>query len=163
MEFDGQKRLAALQAAGMGARRQNWILARWGLYFLLGFTMACARVLETGGPFGMALVAAAGPGGAGVAALLGASLGYLVTGGLDWSLRYIAACVLIYTVSYVFQDQQLVKERLFMPTAAAAVMVMTGWLGSFAYESAPRPLWAELFLEKEPPFCRAFCLGTIRP
>ena len=147
MEFDGQKRLAALQAAGTDPRRQHWILARWGVFFLLGFTMACARVLETGGPFGMALVAAAGPGGAGVAALLGASLGYLVTGGLDWSLRYMAACVLVYTVSYVFQDQPLARERLFMPAAAAAVMVMTGWLGSFAYETAPRPLWAELFLE----------------
>ena len=147
MEFDGQKRLAALQAAGLDSRRQHWILARWGVFFLLGFTMACARVLETGGPFGMALVAAAGPGGAGVAALLGAALGYLVTGGLDWSLRYMAACVLVDTVSYVFQDQPLARQRLFMPAAAAAVMVMTGWLGSFAYETAPRPLWAELFLE----------------
>ena len=117
MEFDGQKRLAALQAAGLDSRRQHWILARWGVFFLLGFTMACARVLETGGPFGMALVAAAGPGGAGVAALLGAALGYLVTGGLDWSLRYMAACVLVYTVSYVFQDQPLARERLFMPAA----------------------------------------------
>ena len=44
MAFDGQKRLAALQAAGIGTRRQALVLARWGVYFLLGFTLACARV-----------------------------------------------------------------------------------------------------------------------
>ena len=147
MAFDGQKRLAALQAAGIGTRRQALILARWGVYFLLGFTMACARVLGTGGPFGMALVASAGPGGAGIGPLAGASLGYRVTGGVDWSLRYIAACVLIYTVSYIFQDLPISRQPLFMPAAAALVMGMTGFLGSFAYEPAPRPLWAELFLE----------------
>ena len=104
MAVEGEKRLSLLRELEAGAGKQMRVAARWGLYFLLGFTMACARVLETGGPFGMALVACAGPGGAGVAALLGASLGYLVTGGLDWSLRYIAACVLIYTVGYVFHE-----------------------------------------------------------
>ena len=147
MAFDGQKRLAALQAAGIGTRRQTLMLARWGVYFLLGFTLACARVLETGGPFGMALVACAGPGGAGVGALMGASLGYLVTGGLDWSLRYIAACLLVYTVAYICQDLALARSPFFMPAAAALVMGMTCFLGSFAYEPGPRPLWAELFLE----------------
>ena len=167
MAFDGQKRLAALQAAGIGTRRQALVLARWGVYFLLGFTMACARVLGTGGPFGMALVACAGHGGAGIGAVMGASLGYLVTGGLDWSLRYIAACVLVYTVAYICQDLNLARRPFFMPAAAALVMAMTAFLGSFAYDPGPRPLWAELFLESSLAFggCYFFreaLSGTLR-
>ena len=147
MAFDGSKRMGALQAAALNRGWQTRVIARWGLYFLLGFTMACARVLGTGGPFGMALVAAAGSGGAGIAALAGAALGYLVNGGLDWSLRYIAASVLVFTVSYLFQELPVSRLSLFMPTAAGVVMAMTGFLGSFAYGPAPRPLWAELLLE----------------
>ena len=147
MAFDGSKRMGALQAAALNRGWQTRVIARWGLYFLLGFTMACARVLGTGGPFGMALVAASGSGGAGIAALAGAALGYLVNGGLDWSLRYIAASVLVFTVSYLFQELPVSRLSLFMPTAAGIVMAMTGFLGSFAYGPAPRPLWAELLLE----------------
>lgn len=147
MAFEGQKRLAGLQAADAGARRQSLTLARWGIYFLLGFTLACARVLETGGPFGMAMVACAGPGVGGVCALLGASLGYLVGGGLDWGVRYVAASVLVYTISYITHELPIYRQALFMPAAAGVVMAMTGFLGSFAYIAAPRPLWAELFLE----------------
>ena len=147
MAVDGQKRMGALQAAALNRGWQTPTLARWGLYFLLGFTTACARVLGTGGPFGMALVAASGPGGAGISALLGAALGYLVNGGLDWSLRYIAASVLVFTVAYLFQEQPVSLQALFMPAAAGIVMAMTGFLGSFAYGPSPRPLWAELLLE----------------
>ena len=123
MAFDGSKRMGALQAAALNRGWQTRVIARWGLYFLLGFTMACARVLGTGGPFGMALVAAAGSGGAGIAALAGAALGYLVNGGLDWSLRYIAASVLVFTVSYLFQELPVSRLSLFMPTAAGIVIV----------------------------------------
>lgn len=147
MAFDGQKRIGSLQAAALNRGWQTPVLARWGLYFLLGFTMACARVLGTGGPFGMALVAASGAGGAGISALAGAALGYLVNGGLDWSLRYIAASVLVFTVAYLFQELPVSRQALFMPAAAGIVMAMTGVLGSFAYGPAPRPLWAELLLE----------------
>ena len=147
MAFEGQKRWVALQTAAMDRSLRTPAAARWGVYFLLGFTMAGARVLENGGPFGMALVAASGAGGAGVCALLGAALGYLVNGGLDWSLRYIAASVLVFTVAYLFQDLPAARRPLFMPGAACLVMVMTGVLGSFSYQLLPRPLWAELLLE----------------
>ncbi len=156
MAFEGQKRMAGWQAAIPGGDRRARTLARWGLYFLLGFTMASAKVLSYGGPFGMALVAAAGCGGAGVSALAGAALGYLVNGGLDWSLRYIAASVLVFTVAYLFQDLPMTRRSLFMPAAAGAVMVMTGVLGSFAYGPAPRPLWAELLLESSLAFGGAY-------
>ena len=147
MAFEGQKRLVLLQGTDAGTKRRLLRLSRWGIHFLLGFTLACARVLETGGPFGMALVACAGPGVGGVCALLGASLGYLAGGGLDWGLRYIAASVLVYTVSYICHELPVYRRDFFMPAAAGLVMALTGYLGSFAYVPAPRPLWAELFLE----------------
>ena len=156
MAFEGQKKLQAPQTLDARVRRRVLTAARWGVYFLLGFTLACARVLETGGPFGMALVACAGPGVAGVCALLGASLGYLVSGGLDWGVRYIAASVLVYTVAYVTHESRVYRQALFMPAAAGVVMAMTGFLGSFAYNPAPRPLWAELFLETSLAFGGAY-------
>ncbi len=143
MELDGQKKLRI----PVPGKRQSLTLARWGIYFLLGFTMACARVLSTGGPFGMALVACAGPGLTGVFALLGASLGYLVGGGLDWGIRYIAGAVLVYTAAYLFHELPVYRNALFMPAVTALAMAVTGLLGSFAYGTAGRPLWAELLLE----------------
>ena len=146
MAMDGQKKLAGLPAA-MREKRQSLTLARWGITFLLGFTLACARVLGTGGPFGLALVACAGPGVTGACALLGASLGYLVSGGLEWGVRNIAGSVLVYTVGYLFHELPVSRQTLFMPAAAAAAMALTGFLGSFSYGTAGRPLWAELLLE----------------
>ena len=78
-----------------------------GGYMLAGFVTACARVLASGAPFGMAFVAAAGPGVKGVFALAGVALGYLLSGGIDWGIRYIAAAVLVYTVGFVFQAPTL--------------------------------------------------------
>ncbi len=149
MAFEGQRRAAARLAAIGGGRqgRQNLTASRWGIYFLLGFTLAWARVLETGGPFGMAMVACAGPGAEGVCALLGAALGYLVSGGLDWGVRYLAASVLVFTIAYIVHELPVYRQSLFMPLATALVMAMTGFLGSFAYGAVHRPLWAELLLE----------------
>ncbi len=147
MAVEGEKRLSLLRELEAGAGKQMRVAARWGIFFLLGYTLSCARVLGTGGPFGMAFVACAGPGAAGVSALLGASLGYLTGSGLDWGLRYLAAAVLVYTVGYVSHETPAYRQPLFMPAAAGVVMAMTGYLGSFAYGAAPRPLWAELFLE----------------
>ena len=154
MALEGQKKLAALP--GAYREKRQTLAARWGIYFLLGFTMACARVLGTGGPFGIALVACAGPGMTGVCALLGASLGYLVSGGLEWGIRFIAGTVLVYTVGYLFHELPVYRQPLFMPGAAAAVAALTGFLGSFAYGVSGRPLWAELLLESALAFGGAY-------
>ena len=95
MEFGGQGKLSALK--GGAALKQldgRFLLAgRCGIYMGLGLIMACARVLENGAPFGMAMVACSGAGISGVFALTGAALGYLVSGGIEWGIRYIAAAV----------------------------------------------------------------------
>ena len=103
MVFGGKRGAAALGGEDRAQRLAPWMRSatRCGIYLLLGVTMAMARVQEGPAPFGMALVAAAGPGAAGASALMGAALGYLVNAGLEQGIRYIAASVLVYTVAYI--------------------------------------------------------------
>ncbi len=146
MEFGGQRKWTAAAAAGRMDRR--WLIsARCGIYLALGLVLSCARVLETGAPFGMAMTACAGPGLEGVFALAGACLGYLLSGGIDWGIRYVAAAVLVYTVSFVFHELRLYRQDFFMPCAAGLVMALTGFLSSFTVSEGQVPLPAELFLE----------------
>lgn len=147
MDVGSQGRLSALKAAGGGADVRLLIAARCGIYMLLGGVMSCSRVLGDGAPFGMAMVACSGPGISGVFALTGAALGYLLGGGLEWGIRYIAAAVLVYTVSFVFHELEVYKSSFFMPTAAGLVMGLTGFLGSFSMSPGQLPAAAEIFLE----------------
>ena len=133
--------------AGRKIDRRFLMAGRCAIYMSLGFTMACARIVETGAPFGIAMVACSGPGLSGVFALLGASLGYLLSGGLEWGIRYVAASVLIYTISFVFHELSIYKQSLFMPSASGAVMALTGFLGSFYMPQRQIPIAAEIFLE----------------
>ena len=145
MNFGRQGPTAALRAGQADVRLL--MAARCALYALMGAVMACARVLDNGAPFGMAMVACSGAGLSGVFALTGAALGYLISGGLEWGIRYIAASVLVYTVAFVFHELDMYKNSYFMPTAAGLVMGLTGFLGSFSLENGALPVAAELFLE----------------
>ena len=147
MDLGGQGKAAGLRGAAEGMDRRFFLAGRAGLYLLMGGIMACARVLSGGAPFGMAMVACSGAGLSGVFALLGASLGYLLSGGLEWGIRYIAASVLVYTIAFVFHESGAYRSEYFMPAAAALVMGLTGFLGSFAFEGGAAPVMAELFLE----------------
>ena len=149
MPFDEQGRLAALKRAASLHQldRRFLVVGRCVFYLLLGLTLSCARVRGNGAPFGMAMVTAAGPGLSGVFALSGAALGYLISGGVEWGIRYIAASVLIYTIAFIFQELALYRRSFFMPTAAALVMALTGVLGSFTLGDEGAPWIAQLFLE----------------
>ena len=147
MDFGGQEKAAGLRTAAGGIDRRFFIAARCGLYLLMGGGLAFARLLSGGAPFGMAMVACSGTSLSGVFALLGASLGYLMSGGLEWGIRYIAASVLVYTAAFVFHESGIYKSEYFMPSTAALIMGLTGFLGSFSFESGAVPVMAELFLE----------------
>ncbi|MGI5977023.1 MAG: SpoIIE family protein phosphatase [Candidatus Limivicinus sp.] len=143
-----QGKLAGIKGNVKGKIDPRFLIAlRCMIYMGLGMLMSCSRVLGSGAPFGMAMVACSGAGLTGVFALLGASLGYLLSGGLAWGIRYIAASVLVYTVSFVFQEISAYKSIFFMPTAAAIVMALTGFLGSFSANEGAVPMYAEIFLE----------------
>ena len=154
MESEGQGRLAAIRdvLTGRVSGARFVTVGRCTMFFLLGLVMSCARVLENGAPFGMALVACSGAGVYGVFALTGAALGYLISGGLEWGIRYIAAAVLVYTIAFIFQELKIYRQEFFMPCAAGLVMAVTGFLGSFSVAAGSVPLIAELFLET----CLAF-------
>ena len=147
MDFGGQGKAAGLRAAAGSMDRRFFIAARSGLYLLMGGGLAFARILSGGAPFGMAMVACSGAGLSGVFALLGAALGYLLSGGLEWGIRYIAASVLVYTAAFVFHEAGIYKSEYFMPSVAALIMGLTGFLGSFSFEAGAVPVMAELFLE----------------
>ena len=115
----GRLRIAGRAAGNIDPR--FYIALRCLIYTGMGMLMSCSWVLDRGAPFGMAMVACSGPGFSGVSALVGASAGYLLGGGLGWGIRYIAACVLIYTISFVFQELSAYKHEFFMPTASAVI------------------------------------------
>ena len=142
MDF-AERRKAALPRLLPEKLDVRFLLAlRCGLYSLMGMTMAWARVMGSGAPFGMAMVACSGAGISGVFSLCGASLGYLLSGGLEWGIRYIAAAVLIYTIAFVFHELDMYKSPYFMPSAAAFVMALTGFLGSFSLTYGAVPMAA---------------------
>ncbi len=153
MDMGGSGRFAALKTAIEQQRLDRRMIgALHGAVFLaLGLTLSCARVLDDGAPFGIAMTAAAGPGLAGVCTLLGAALGYL-SGGLNWGIRYLAATVLVYTVGFVFQETSLYRRRLFMPTAAGLVTAATAVMGTYGLTKAGLPLLARFAVET----CLAF-------
>ena len=122
--------------------------AAWaGLYFVMGFIMSGARVMTNGAPFGLAMCACAGAGLNGVSCLVGAALGYFITGGVEWGIKYAAACVLVFTIAFVFQDTKLYEKQFFLPFSAGLVMAVTGFLGTFVAEKTGVPAGARVAVE----------------
>ena len=127
------------EAVLRASRARPWLkkAAGLGVNFLLGFSMAFVRVFNTCAPFGLGMVARAGGGAAGASCMVGAVLGYVVSGGLDWGIRYVAAAVLVYTASFAFQTLPVYDSAWFMPLITAAVAAVTGLLASFELPGIP--------------------------
>ena len=96
--------------------------------FLLGAVLAGGEIFGGYAPFGIGVVACSGSGMDGLWALLGASLGYLFLRGLTAGLRYAAACVLVFSVAFAFYDVRLYQKSWFMPTTAAVMDAVTGFI-----------------------------------
>lgn len=106
-------------------------LVRWAEYairFLVAAVLAGAQIFGGYAPFGVAMVGASGSGAGGLAALLGASFGYLSFFGLVDSLRYLAAAVLTFSVAFAFYDIRLYRRPWFMPLATALLCGATGFV-----------------------------------
>ena len=102
--------------------------AECAIHFLLGAMLSGAEIFGGYAPFGLALVGASGSGLDGLAALLGACLGYLSFQGFTDGLRYIAAAILIFSVSFAFYDIKLCRKSWFMPICAAVLDALTGFV-----------------------------------
>jgi len=117
------------------------------LHFSAGLTLAAAKLLGSGAPFGVAAVAAAGGGVNGVCTLAGTCLGYILCLGLEDGVRFIAAAVIAFTLSFAFAESRIIKNRLFAPFNALSVLLLTGLLGVFIGLSELSDTMPLLFLE----------------
>ena len=110
--------------------------------FFLAAVLAGAELFGGFAMGGVAIVAASGGGASGFAALLGAGFGYLCFQGFVGGLRYLAACVLVYAVSFAFCDTPFLRRSWCMPAVAAGVNGLVG----FVYLSeggwtSPQVIW----------------------
>ncbi|MCD8343244.1 MAG: SpoIIE family protein phosphatase [Oscillospiraceae bacterium] len=105
-------------------------IACWALNLLLGLATSCASLLGQYGPFGVAATAQAGAEISGLCCALGACVGYLVHFGFERGIKYVAAVVLVFTVSYVSRDIRLCRRGWFMPLCASCFMLLTGILSA---------------------------------
>ena len=99
-----------------------------GLHFLLAAVLAGAVILGDRAPFPTALVAAAGPGLCGAAALLGAAAGSLALLPFSAAMRYLSASILTYAVAFAFYDLKPIRRLWAMPATAGAMIFFTGFL-----------------------------------
>ena len=107
-------------------------LSDCGVRFLLSAVLAGAELMGGHSLFALALVGVCQPGAEGLAALVGAALGYLSFRGVVEGLRYIAASMMIYAVSLALGEFEIYRRPWFMPAAAAALNGMV----AFVYQSA---------------------------
>ena len=103
-----------------------------GALFLSAFLLSAGRVSGSLAPFGIAAVAASPSGMSGAGALAGAVLGYLVTGEMDWGIRYAAASVTLYTLLFILQDSRALRRDWARPALALLVTAAAGLLNCAA-------------------------------
>ena len=96
--------------------------------FLLGAMLSGAEIFGGYAPFGLGLVAASGSGLDGFCALLGACFGYLSFQGFAEGLRYVAGCILAFSLAFAFFDVKAYRKSWFMPLAAAGMDGITGFV-----------------------------------
>lgn len=120
---------------GRSQRRQAVLLrttvirtAEWGIRFVLGAVLAGAEILGGAAPFGLGFVAASGSGVGGFSALLGVCFGYICFQGLTEGLRYLAAAILIFSLSFAFYDLRIYRKGWFLPAAAGLFCACTGFV-----------------------------------
>ena len=123
-----QGRPGGISLAAIWRRPGARTAARYAVFFLLGFATAAGRLFSGCGPFGIAAAAAAGTELKGLFCLTGAVLGYLLTGGLFYSIRYIVTVFMVFTVGFITRGMKAAANRWFMPAAAAILTAATGAL-----------------------------------
>ena len=101
--------------------------------FLLAAILSGSQIFGTYAPFGLGFVAAAGAGMEGLSALLGLLVGSLLFMPFTGAMKYIAAAILIFSVSMAFFDTALYRRSAFLPAATSACTAAVG----FVYLSRP--------------------------
>ncbi|HEX2938918.1 MAG TPA: SpoIIE family protein phosphatase [Ruminiclostridium sp.] len=101
-------------------------ILRAAFYFLTGLLSSRALVLGKCAPFGIAVTAAAEPGD-GIFVLVGAILGYIIPGGGEYPLRYVAAAGAVFLFKWVLSGfEGLSTHPSFPPVLASLSTAVTG-------------------------------------
>lgn len=103
-------------------------LAEWLVRFAIAFILSGAQIFGFISPFAVGFTAAAASVAGGVASLIGAVTGYLLTGPIFWSIPYISVTIIVATAIVVFRDTQVFRTGWFMPLAAGFIMACIGFV-----------------------------------
>ena len=90
---------------------------------LLCALLAGARIFGGYAPFAVGAVAAAGPGWAGLAALMGTGLGALWLLDFPHALRTMACALLLFTANNAFCELRAYQKKYFLPLLTAGMML----------------------------------------
>ncbi len=102
-------------------RQQSARLLSWGIRFFLTAALTASQIPDSHAPFALGCIAAAGPGGEGIAALAGAGVGAALFLDFADALPFLAAGILILTAASSFHGTALWKRPLFMPLTSSAL------------------------------------------
>ena len=102
-------------------RQQSARLLSWGIRFFLTAALTASQMPDSHAPFALGCIAAAGPGGEGIAALAGAGVGAALFLDFADALPFLAAGILILTAASSFHGTALWKRPLFMPLTSSAL------------------------------------------
>lgn len=102
---------------------QSTRLLSWGIRFFLAAALTASQTPGGYAPFALGCVAAAGPGAAGGAALLGALVGAVLFMDFAQALPFLAAAVLILSAATAFRDLKLLETKWFLPLTAAGLFL----------------------------------------
>ena len=96
--------------------------------FLLAAILSGSQIFGAYAPFGLGFVAAAGAGMEGLSALLGLLVGSLLMMPFTSAMKYIAAAILIFSVSVAFFDTKIYRKNAFLPLITAACTAVVGFV-----------------------------------
>ena len=102
-------------------REQSARWLSWGIRFFLAAALTASQTPGGHAPFALGVLAAAGPGTAGLSALLGTAAGAVLFLDFEDALAFLAAGVLIYTAAVALQGTHLPERPWFRPLTAAAL------------------------------------------
>lgn len=107
-------------------RDQAVRLVTWGIRFFLTAALTASKTPGGYAPFALGCVAAAGPGGSGLAALAGAGVGAVLFLDFADALPFLATAVLIFTTSTALRGIWLEKKQWFPAAVGVALFLAVG-------------------------------------
>lgn len=102
--------------------------AECAIRFVSAFLLANARVFGSWRPFAIAMAAASGTGAEGFFALLGASAGFILLGGLTDGAKHVSISFLISAVSFVLKGLNWWEKKFFQPALAGLITGLIGFV-----------------------------------